>query len=195
MKATGLLFGSFNPVHNGHLIIASFMRQHAALSDVWWVVSPHNPLKERKTLAHEKDRLHMVKLAIKGNPDFIASDVEFKLDKPSYTINTLEHLSRAFPKRKFCLIMGSDNLESIYHWKEWSKIVNQYMILVYRRGPVNDIEWKQFPGVLFFNAPLMHISSSMIREWIYNKKSVQYLVPDQVLKYIQAKKLYRVKKK
>lgn len=191
---TGLLFGSFNPIHIGHLIIAEYMREHARLDEVWFIVSPHNPLKDQSSLAKDELRLQMVKLAIKGNEKFVASDVEFKLEQPSYTINTLELLSKKFPKKKFAVIMGSDSLESIYKWKEWSTILSQYMILVFRRGPINDIEWAKYPGIIFFDTPLLKISSTLIRTMIGDKKSVRYLVTDPALKFIVQKKLYKKKK-
>jgi len=191
---TGLLFGSFNPIHIGHLIIAEYMREHAKLDEVWFIVSPHNPLKDQSSLAKDELRLQMVKLAIKGNEKFVASDVEFKLEQPSFTINTLELLSKKFPKKKFAVIMGSDSLESIFKWKEWSTILSQYMILVFRRGPINDIEWAKYPGVIFFDTPLLKISSTLIRTMIGDKKSVRYLVTDPVLKFIIQKKLYKKKK-
>ncbi|MEO5673192.1 MAG: nicotinate (nicotinamide) nucleotide adenylyltransferase [Chitinophagales bacterium] len=191
---TGLFFGSFNPIHTGHLIVAEYMLQHAGLDEVWFIVSPHNPLKEHAALAKEVLRLQMVKLAVEGNENFKLSDIEFSLPRPSYTINTLESLTNKFPKKKFAMIMGSDSLESIYKWKEWSRILSNYMILVYRRGPVNDIEWKKYPGVVFFDTPLLKISSTLIRNMIGDKKSVRYIVPDSVLKFIRLKKLYRKKK-
>jgi nicotinate-nucleotide adenylyltransferase len=192
---TGLFFGSFNPIHTGHLIIAEFMQEHADLDEVWFIVSPHNPLKEQSSLAKDELRLQMVKLAIKGNENFSTSDVEFKLPQPSYTINTLELLSKKYPKKKFAVIMGSDSLESIYKWKEWSTILSQFMILVFRRGPINDLEWSKYPGVIFFDTPLLKISSTLIRTMIEDKKSVRYLVPDAVLRFIKKKKLYKKKKK
>ena len=191
---TGLLFGSFNPIHIGHLIIAEYMREHAKLDEVWFIVSPHNPLKEQSSLAKDELRLQMVKLAIKGNENFVTSDIEFKLEQPSYTINALELLSKKFPKKKFAVIMGSDSLESIYKWKDWSAILSKYMILVFRRGPINDIEWSKYPGIIFFDTPLLKISSTLIRTMIGDKKSVRYLVTDPVLKFIVQKKLYRKKK-
>ncbi|MCY7410007.1 MAG: nicotinate-nucleotide adenylyltransferase [Chitinophagales bacterium] len=191
---TGLFFGSFNPIHTGHLIIAEYMINHADLDEVWFIVSPQNPLKEKSGLLKDELRLKMVKMAVKDNKNFVASDVEFKLPQPSYTVNTLEVLGKKFPKKRFALIMGSDSLESIYKWKEWSTILSNYMILVFRRGPINDIEWKDKQGVIFFDTPLLKISSTLIRTLIEEKKSARYLVPDAVLKFISEKKLYKKKK-
>lgn len=191
---TGLFFGSFNPIHNGHLIISEYMINHADLDEVWFIVSPQNPLKEKSSLLKDELRLKMVKMAVKDNKYFVASDVEFKLPQPSYTVNTLEVLRKKFPKKKFAIIMGSDSLESIYKWKEWSIILSNYIILVFRRGPINDIEWKQHPGVIFFDTPLIKISSTLVRTLIEDKKSARYLVPDVVLKFISEKKLFKKKK-
>lgn len=191
----GLFFGSFNPIHTGHLIIAEFMINHAGLKEVWFVVSPHNPLKEQTSLAKDENRLQMVKAAVKGNEKFSVSDIEFRMEKPSYTIDTLELLSKKFPKKKFVLIMGSDSLESIYKWKRWSEILSGYMLLIFRRGPINDIEWSKYPGVIFFDSPFIRISSTLIRTMVEEKKSVRYLVPDSVIKIMDQKKLYRKRKK
>jgi len=192
---TGLFFGSFNPVHNGHLIIAEFMINYANLDEVWFVVSPQNPLKEYAEMIDDSHRLQMVKFAIRGNENFTASDVEFKMPKPSYTIDTLELLSKKFPKKKFVVIMGSDSLETIYKWKRWSDILANYMIVVFRRGPISDIEWNKYPGIIFFDTPLVKISSTLIRKMVAEKKSIRYLVPEAVMKFIKQKKLYSKKKK
>jgi nicotinate-nucleotide adenylyltransferase len=190
---TGLFFGSFNPIHTGHLIIAEFMINHAKLDEVWFIVSPQNPLKDQTTLAKDALRLQMVKLAVKGNENFVASDIEFRMEKPSFTIDTLELLTKKFPKKKFVVIMGSDSLESIYKWKRWSDLLSHYMVLVFRRGPINDIEWSKYPGIVFFESPLIKISSTLLRSMIGDKKSVRYLIPDPVIKFIKEKKLYRKK--
>lgn len=191
---TGLFFGTFNPIHMGHLIIAEYMHGHAELDEVWFIVSPQNPLKEKSVLLKDELRLQMVKLAVKGNKNFLASDFEFKLPKPSYTITTLEALSKKFPKKKFALIMGSDNLEIMNRWKDYQRILNSYPVLVYRRGFINEGDWQQYPGVLFFDTPLLKISATLIRTMIEDKKSVRYLVPDNVLEFIGKKRLYRKKK-
>jgi len=191
---TGLFFGSFNPIHTGHLIMAEYMINHAALDEVWFIVSPQNPLKEQPVLVKEDLRLQMVKLAVKDNKKFVANDTEFKLPKPSYTINTLEVLSKKYPKKKFALIMGADTLESLNRWKDYQKILNGYPILVFRRGFINEGEWKQHPGVIFFDTPLLKISSTLIRTMNEDKKSIRYLVPEKVREFIQKKRLYLKKK-
>jgi len=190
----GLFFGSFNPIHTGHLIIAEYMHEHAQLDQVWFIVSPQNPLKEKDSLLKDDIRLKMVKLAIKDNKNFSASDIEFKLPKPSYTVNTLEAIRKKFPKKKFAIIMGSDNLEILDRWKDYQTILNGYPLLIFRRGFVNESEWQKYPGVLFFDTPLLKISSTLIRTMIGDKKSVRYLVADPVLKHITQQRLYKKKR-
>ncbi|MEO6168920.1 MAG: nicotinate (nicotinamide) nucleotide adenylyltransferase [Chitinophagales bacterium] len=191
---TGLFFGSFNPIHTGHLIIAEYLYEHADLDEVWFIVSPQNPLKEQSLLIKDELRLQMVKLAIKDNRNFVASDVEFKLPKPSYTVNTLELLSKKYPRKKFALIMGSDNLEILHKWKDYQKILSTYMLLIFRRSFVEEADWKQYPGVIFFDTPLLKISSTLIRTLNGDKKSIRYLVPEKVREFIMKKKLYKRKK-
>jgi nicotinate-nucleotide adenylyltransferase len=191
---TGLFFGSFNPIHVGHLIIADFMREHAQLDEVWFIVSPQNPLKEKTQLLKDELRLKMVKLAIKDNKYFSASDIEFKMPKPSYTIDTLDLLSKKFPKKKFALIMGSDNLEIINRWKDYQRLLDHYPLLIFKRGFVNESDWQQSPGIIFFDTPFLKISSTLIRTMNEDKKSVRYLLPDAVWKFIVTKRLYRKKR-
>ena len=130
---TGLFFGSFNPVHIGHLIIANFMATHTDLKEVWLVVSPQNPLKDKKSLAPERERLHMLRMAIDDNPKLKASDIEFKLPRPSFTIDTLTYLDEKYPKKDFVLIMGSDNLETLHKWKNYENLLRKYCIYIYNR--------------------------------------------------------------
>lgn len=191
---TGLFFGSFNPIHTGHLIIAEYLRVNADLDEVWFIVSPQNPLKDQSLLIKDELRLQMVKLAIKDNKNFVASDIEFKLPKPSYTVNTLELLSKWYPRKKFALIMGSDNLEILHKWKDYQKILSAYRLLIFRRGVVDEAVWKQYPGVIFFDTPLLKISSTLIRTLNEDKKSIRYLVPEKVREFITKRKLYRRKK-
>lgn len=190
-KYTGLFFGSFNPVHVGHMIIANYMVTQTELEEVWMVVSPHNPHKKKKTLARDADRLHLVRLAIGDNPLLRASNVEFDLPQPSYTIHTLAHLREAYPDRRFALIMGGDNLQSLPKWKNYELILRDYSILVYQRPEHASSELAQHPSVTLVEAPLMKISSTYIRRCLKEGKSVQYLVPDAVLSYLESTNLYR----
>ncbi len=188
----GLFFGSFNPIHVGHLIIANFMATQTALDRVWLVVSPQNPLKEKSSLARDYDRLHLVRLAIADNPLLAASDVEFQLPKPSFTIDTLSHLKEKYPKNTFVLLMGSDNLATLAKWKNYEQLLAQYEIFVYRRPQfVPPPEFVLHPHVQLFDAPLMDISATYIRSCRQASKSIRYLVTDAVLDYIETSSLYR----
>lgn len=191
-KKVGLFFGSFNPVHVGHMIIANFMATQTDLDEVWIVVSPQNPLKQKNSLANDYDRLHLVRLAIGDNPKLRASDIEFGLPKPSYTVDTLTHLREKHPAYQFVLIMGGDNLAGLYRWKNYELLLRDYEIFVYRR-PEAEIppELEQHPAVCFFEAPLMHISASYIRQAIQAGHSVQYLVTEPVYAYLENNRLYR----
>jgi nicotinate-nucleotide adenylyltransferase len=188
---TGLFFGSFNPIHIGHMIIANFMLEHTDLDEVWLVVSPHNPLKKKATLANDYERLHMVNLAINDNFKLKASNIEFNLPKPSYTMDTLTYLTEKYPKRNFTLIMGGDNLKTFHKWKNYELILENYRIFVYRRPDYELNELATHPNVQLFDAPLMQISASFIRQSIQEGKSIQYLVPDEVYKYLQGSSLYK----
>ncbi len=193
MKKTGLFFGSFNPVHVGHMIIANFMATQTELEEVWLVVSPHNPLKSKKTLARDHDRLHLVRLAIGDNGRLRASDIEFSLPQPSYTIDTLAHLRDAYPEREFALIMGGDNLLSLPKWKNYELLLRDYRIYVYQRPDYEMGALADHPAIVLLEAPLMKISASYIRQCLQEGKSVQYLVPDAVFAYLEAAGLYRSK--
>ncbi len=187
----GLFFGSFNPVHVGHMIIANYMATQTDLDEVWMVVSPHNPLKPKKTLARDHDRLHLVRLAIGDNPRLKASDIEFGLPQPSYTIDTLSYLSEKYPKRQFALIMGGDNLATLHRWKHYELLLRDYEIYVYQR-PRHDLsELQDHTAVRIMEAPLMQISASYIRKCLKNGQSVQYLVPDAVYAYLEDTPIYR----
>lgn len=188
---TGLFFGSFNPIHIGHLIIANYMATATDLQEVWLVVSPQNPLKPKSTLANDYDRLHLVRLAIEDNPLLRASDIEFGLPKPSYTIDTLTYLREKFPKREFVLIMGGDNLATLNKWKNYEVLLANYSIYVYKRPSYELGEFATHPNVHFFEAPLLDISATYIREAIKQKHAIKYLVHDRVEEYLNGSKLYR----
>ncbi len=185
----GLYFGSFNPIHVGHLIIANHIVSHTDVDKVWFVLSPHNPLKEAHSLLNEYDRLHLVELAINENPKFRASNVEFHLPKPSYTIDTLAYLSEKFPLERFSVIMGSDSLQNIHRWKNYEYLLQQYDLVVYRR-PGFPVEQKEGMRLTVADAPLLDISATYIRNEIKAGRSVRYLVPDRVADYIDANRYY-----
>lgn len=188
----GLFFGSFNPIHVGHLIIAQYLLNETELEQVWMVVSPHNPLKEKSTLARDYDRLHLVQLATEDNPKIKASNIEFSLPKPSYTIDTLAHLSEKHPEHKYAIIMGGDNLISLPKWKNYHILIRDYPIFVYKR-PKHDTDNIQYPNsrITILDAPLLDISSTKIRELIRQGKSVQYMVPEKVLDELLSLRMYK----
>ncbi|MDX1912031.1 MAG: nicotinate (nicotinamide) nucleotide adenylyltransferase [Saprospiraceae bacterium] len=187
----GLFFGSFNPVHNGHLAIAEFMATQTDLDRVWLVVSPQNPLKPKKTLARDYDRLHLVQLGIADNPKLRASDVEFQLPKPSYTIDTLAFLQEKYPEHRFVLIMGGDNIASLHLWKNYELILANYDIYVYNRPTYDPGVLAEHPRIKSFETHPLDISATYIRDCLKNGKSVRYLVPDAVLDYLMSGKMYR----
>lgn len=188
----GLLFGSFNPIHIGHLILANYMATNTTLDTVWLVVSPQNPFKSGSSLLHEFDRLHMVRLAIADNPELGVTDIEFRMPKPSYTIDTLTYLQGKYPTYQFALIMGEDNLATFHKWKNYDQILAFYEILVYPRiGSASIPEVLQgHPKIHLVPAPLLDISATFIRQCLKEEKSTRYLLPEAVQGYIKAKRLY-----
>ncbi|NOZ45822.1 MAG: nicotinate-nucleotide adenylyltransferase [Chlorobi bacterium] len=187
---TGLFFGSFNPVHIGHLAIANYMVEFTDLNEFWFVVSPHNPLKEKKSLLKSHHRFDMVYKAIENDIRFQVTDIEFRLPQPSYTINTLAYLRERYPKYEFSLIMGMDNLENIQKWKNYEEIINNYRILVYPRPKSKKNEWSNKKNINLVEAPIMEISSSFIRKAIKEKKDIRYFLPSRVYEYIQQMHFY-----
>ncbi len=187
----GLLFGSFNPIHIGHLIIANYLANYTTLDKVWLVVSPQNPLKKYGDLINTYDRLEMAKLATDNSNNIKVSDVELKLPQPSYTIDTLTHLKEKYPEHEFALIMGSDNLVSLPKWKNYKLILRDYQIYVYPRPGYENAELASHPSVTITMTPQMELSATFIRKSISEKKNVQYFVPDAVLEFIESKALYR----
>ena len=190
MKKIGLFFGSFNPVHVGHMIIAEFMAENAGVDKVWMVVSPQNPHKKKSTLANDYDRLHLVKLAIGENAQLAASDIEFKLPQPSYTIDTLTYIQEKYPDKEFALIMGGDNLATLHKWKNYELILKNHEILVYKRPQYELGELQNHPNVKMFDAPMLNISASYIRKQIKAKKSIRYLVTEEVCNTIETENIY-----
>ncbi len=190
-RKIGLFFGSFNPIHIGHLIIANHMAELANLHQVWLVVSPHNPLKPRQTLAKDHDRLHLVRLAIEDNPKLNASSIEFGLPKPSYTVDTLVYLKEKYPSDSFFLIMGGDNLVTLDKWKNFDILLRDYSILVYRRPGIESTAFDNHPNVRFFDAPLLDISATFIRQGLREGRSMRYMLPDPVFHYLDTCKMYR----
>ena len=186
----GLLFGSFNPIHIGHLIIANIMLTHADLKEVWFVVSPQNPLKKNKSLLHEFDRYDMVQRAVADNYNFKVSDVEFHMPRPSYTIDTLTYLQEKHPDKEFALIIGEDNLTQFTNWKNYDKILEYFWLYVYPRPYTEVSELKNHGKVKLIDAPLLDISATYIRDCVRAHKSIKYLVPEAVENLILEKGFY-----
>ncbi|HLP14068.1 MAG TPA: nicotinate (nicotinamide) nucleotide adenylyltransferase [Flavobacteriales bacterium] len=189
----GLFFGSFNPLHVGHLIIANHMLG-AGLDKIWFVVSPHNPLKDKKSLLATNHRIYMCNVAIENNPKFTVSDIETKLEQPSYTVNTLTHLREKFPQYEFALLMGEDNLANFHKWKNPAEILKHHEIYVYARElnagePKN--EFYRHANVKFEQTPLLGISSTQIREMIKEGKDIRYMVTEPVYKYLVEMGFYK----
>lgn len=188
---TGLFFGSFNPIHIGHLIIASTLYELTDLNEIWFVVSPQNPHKrDSRSLIHEFDRLDMVELAIEDHPAMKAVDIEFHMPRPNYTIHTLTYLKEKHPGKEFLLIIGEDNLANLPRWKNYERILEDFGLIVYPRPKAPAAEIREHPHVRMVDAPMMDISASFIRKCISEDKSVRYLVPDRVLQFIRDRKLY-----
>ena len=186
----GLYFGSFNPIHVGHLIIASHILNETGLQKLWFIVSPQNPFKPSDTLLNEYDRLHLVRKAIEHDPRFLASDIEFALPKPSYTVETLAYLREKHPSFEFTVIMGSDSFQNLPRWKNADVILKNYPILVYRR-PGFDVQELVSNRIQVLDAPLLQISATHIRELIRSGRSIRYLVPYEVEEEILASGFYK----
>ncbi|GAB3013269.1 nicotinate (nicotinamide) nucleotide adenylyltransferase [uncultured Cyclobacterium sp.] len=184
----GLYFGSFNPIHVGHLIIADTMQDQTELDEVWFIVSPQNPMKSSKSLLHEFDRLKMVELATADHFRFKVKDVEFHMPRPSYTIDTLTYLTEQYPTHEFSLILGSDNLNHFHKWKNSEELLKQYKLFVYPRPGKNKKVTHE--NIYFVDAPLLDISATFIRKMIHKGGSVRYLLHPHVMDYIRDKKFF-----
>ena len=189
----GLYFGTFNPIHVGHLIIANFMVENSDLDEIWMVVTPHNPFKKKSSLLENHHRFELVYRATENYPKIKPSDIEFKLPQPNYTVHTLAHISDVYPDKEFCLIMGEDNLKSFHKWKNYETILEHHHIYVYPRISEGKIETRfdNHPKIHAVNAPIVEISSTMIRNGIKNKKNIQPLLTKEVFNYIDEMNFYR----
>ena len=185
----GLYFGSFNPIHIGHLIIAEFVQQNTDVQQVWFVVSPQNPFKKQSSLLNEYHRLHLVKTAIENNPNLHASDIEFNLPNPSYTIDTLVYLKEKYSTHQFVILLGSDSFQNIKKWKNSDVLLKENSFIVYKRPGFSISDFFN-ADCKIVDAPLLQISSTYIREQIKNKKSVRYLLPDAVFNEITNSNYY-----
>ncbi|MCB2195504.1 MAG: nicotinate-nucleotide adenylyltransferase [Bacteroidetes bacterium] len=186
----GLFFGSFNPIHIGHLAIANYMVEFSDLDEIWLIISPHNPLKKKKTLLNEFDRYKMVELAVGDDIRIKPSNIEFSMPKPSFTIDTLTYLSEKNPNHQFVLIAGTDNFQSFHKWKNYEEILKNYKLYIYPRPGFYLGKYENHESISLINAPQMEISSSFIRNAIKEKKDIRYFVPDKVYDYILKMNLY-----
>jgi nicotinate-nucleotide adenylyltransferase len=186
----GLYFGSFNPIHVGHLIIASFIADNTAVEQVWFVVSPQNPLKPSSSLLNEYNRLHLAQIAVEGDNRLKVSDVEFKLPKPSYTIDTLTYLAEKYPNHEFLVIMGSDSFNNLPKWKSYEVLLKNYSFIIYQR-PSFEITPIEGIKMEILKAPMLDISSTFIRKSIASNKSIKYLVTQKVADEIEKSGYYK----
>lgn len=186
----GLYFGSFNPIHTGHLIIASHVADHTDMQQVWFVVSPQNPLKPSSVLLNEYHRLHLVHLAIEDDLRLKASEVEFKLPRPSYTIDTLTYLKEKYPQHEFAVIMGSDSFQNLPRWKNFEQLIKNYSFIIYNR-PGFEVKDQLNARLTILNAPMLELSATEIRETIREGNSIRYLVPDKVREEIERCNYYK----
>lgn len=186
----GLYFGSFNPIHIGHLIISNYILNETDIEKIWFIVSPQNPLKQNDSLLNEYDRLHIVRMALQGDIRLKASDIEFGLTKPSYTSNTLIHLAEKYPENNFTIIMGSDSFQNIRNWKNFETILNNHQICVYKREGFENLNTSG-TKTLILDSPRIEISSTQIRNYIKQGKSIRYLVPENVREEIETRHFYK----
>lgn len=198
MKKIGLFFGSFNPIHIGHLILANYILEHSDMQELWFVVSPQNPFKEKKSLLNDHNRLDMVQLAIKNYPKMRASNVEFSLPTPSYTIDTLTYLQEKHPDYSFSLIMGEDNLKSLHKWKNYELLLKNHQIIVYPRilgedisTPLNVTELKNHENIHQIDAPIIELSATEIRNMIKEGKNTRPMLPPEVFEYLDGSSFYK----
>ncbi|MBX3165727.1 MAG: nicotinate-nucleotide adenylyltransferase [Bacteroidetes bacterium] len=186
----GLFFGSFNPVHVGHTVLANYMLSFTDMEQVWLVLSPQNPLKQKQQLLNQHNRLLLVNLAIDEHPNMRSSNIEFSLPQPSYTIHTLTHLKEKYPQHQFSLIMGQDNLQTFSKWKNYEEILKHCHVYVYPRPNGTPTEFDNHPKVHITDAPMMDISSTFIRKAIKEKKDIRFFLPHKVWEEIEASGFY-----
>jgi nicotinate-nucleotide adenylyltransferase len=194
MKKVGLFFGSYNPIHIGHLILGNYIIENSDLEELWFVVSPQNPLKNKATLLDDYIRLDMVNLAVKNYPKMKASNIEFSLPKPSYTIDTMTYLREKFPDNIFCLIMGEDNLGSLHKWKNYEKLLEQNQIIVYPRvfeEKKKESDYIQHENIHLIQAPIIELSATEIRTMLKDGKNVRPMLPPEVFEYLDGSSFYK----
>lgn len=189
----GLFFGTFNPIHSGHLILANYLAEFTDLDEVWLVITPMSPFKQKMSLLENHHRLALANIAVENFPKLKASDIEFKLAQPNYTINTLVHIEEKFPDKQFCLIMGEDNLKGFHKWKNFETILNNYPIYVYPRVLKEGTQKivLEHTNIQKVDAPIVEISSTFIRKAIKNNKDIRAMLPEKVWNYIDDMNFYK----
>ncbi|WP_405211267.1 nicotinate (nicotinamide) nucleotide adenylyltransferase [Dokdonia sp. Asnod2-E02] len=189
----GLYFGTFNPIHIGHLAIANHMAEYSDLDKIWMVITPHNPFKKKSSLLNNHHRYQMVMEAVEHYDKIEPSNIEFDLPQPNYTVFTLAHLEEKYPQHEFCLIMGEDNLKSLHKWKNYEVILERHDIYVYPRISEGTVEtqFDNHPKIHKVDAPIMEISSTMIRKAIKEDKNIRPLLPPEVYTFIDEMSFYR----
>lgn len=190
MKKTGIYSGSFNPIHHGHVILANYLIEFSDLDELWFVVSPQNPLKKKEELLDDDERLKMVQLAVGDDPRFCVSDIEMHLPIPSYTINTLSSLSIQHPDHKFVFICGMDSLQGLKNWHEYQKILDNYELLVFPREGYDGGHLVNHPSVTILKTPIIEISSTFIRQCIKEGRDVRHFMPEKAFQYMKDQQFY-----
>ena len=190
MKKVGIYSGSFNPIHHGHVMLANYLVEFSDLDELWFVVTPQNPLKQKAELLDDDERLKMVQLAVGDDPRFHVSDIEMHLPRPSYTINTLSVLSKQHPDCQFVFICGMDSLQNLSRWYQYQSILDNYELLVFPREGYDGGELAHHPSVTILKTPILEISSTFIRQCIKEGRDVRHFVPEKVFCYLQQKAFY-----
>ena len=190
MKKIGIYSGSFNPIHHGHVMLANYLVEFSDLDELWFVVSPQNPLKKKEDLLDDDERLKMVQLAVADDPRFFVSDIEMHLPTPSYTINTLTALSGQYPDNQFVFICGMDSLQNFKNWREYQKILDNYELLVFPRAGYDGGELINYPSVTVLKTPILEISSTFIRQGIKEGHDVRHFMPEKAFNYLKQNRFY-----
>ncbi len=190
MKKIGIYSGSFNPIHHGHVMLANYLVEFSDLDELWFVVSPQNPLKKKEDLLDDDERLKMVQLAVADDPRFKVSDIEMHLPTPSYTINTLTALSRQYPDNQFVFICGMDSLQNFKNWREYQKILDNYELLVFPREGYDGGELINYPSVTVLKTPILEISSTFIRQCIKEGRDMRHFMPERAFNYLKQNRFY-----
>ena len=190
MKKIGIYSGSFNPIHHGHVMLANYLVEFSDLDELWFVVTPQNPLKKKEDLLDDDERLKMVQLALGDDPRFLVSDIEMHLPTPSYTINTLTALSKQYPDSEFVFICGMDSLQNFKNWREYQKILDNYELLVFPREGYDGGELINYPSVTVLKTPIIEISSTFIRQCVKEGRDVRHFMPEKAFEYMKEHRLY-----